>query len=177
MQTSSADQIKPLEDFDGLHVLGKLSSNLDTAYSVSIFDRTLALEPHTYPVKLEYARVFQQRGACKGTLMQCPGALQDLTMALKLGLADAKTYMYKSNIYVRMYNGMAAMADLNAAHAEEPNNAAVLNMRAQIKDISGDWAGAVADFDAAELIEPLPTQSLAGRDWLRAHQRAGFWSR
>lgn len=78
----AADQMSPIQDFHQL----KHSSNIETAYSVQIFDRMLCLKPATCPARLAYARVFQQRGACKSTVEQYEEELEDLQWLQSLGM-------------------------------------------------------------------------------------------
>lgn len=90
-----ADSISPLQDFEYLALQGEFTNNQNPAYAVSIFDRALCAKPITYPPRLAYARIYQQRGACKGTLQQCASAVEDLDMALKLGSRSKNIYVQK----------------------------------------------------------------------------------
>lgn len=162
------DDIRPLEDFHDLLTLGELSSNKDVPFAVSVFDRVLALEPHTYPARTAYARVFQQRCACKITMKQFPAALEDLNMAIKLGLQNAKTFKYRARLYLHMGNYGAALADMDAAHADDPDDAAVLSDRALTKMKLRDLAGALEDFNSAEQLGPLSSLDFMDRGAIRA---------
>lgn len=151
-----ADQMRPVQDFHVLKWVAEHCSNIDTTWSVSIFDRMLQMQPHTYPARLAYARVFQQRGACKSTLGQDPEALADLQMAVKLGRDDAATYKYLGNVYYSMGNKTAALSAFDSAHCETPEDADALLSRGALTREMGNSLGAVADFDLAEALEPLP---------------------
>ncbi|KAL0051931.1 hypothetical protein WJX82_004713 [Trebouxia sp. C0006] len=58
------------------------------ATAVAIFNRAAAMEPSN-------ARVRQQRGACKDTLGDHTGAIENLSAAIQLGLDNALTYRYR----------------------------------------------------------------------------------
>ena len=158
-----ADRISPLQDFEHLALLGKLTKNQDPAYAVSIFDRALCAKPITYPPRLAYARIYQQWGACKGTLQQCSSALEDLDMALKLGSREAKIYMCKSAILKTMGDHQGVLRQLDEAVSQEPGNATSLTRGAQLKHDMHDIKGAERDFCAAEAIEPFPIAAATER--------------
>ena len=169
-----ADDIKPLEDFTALCRLGEHSSNQDPTYAVSICDRVLALTPNTYPMRWEYARVFQQRGACKITLKQFPRALEDLNFAVKLGLDNVTTLKYRATAHAYMGSNDTAFADLDAAHADDPNDATVLSERAAVKVAVGDLVGALDDLNAAEQLGPLSPEDMECRGSIKAALRRIF---
>lgn len=167
----TADKISPLQDFRYLKLLGEHTSNQDTAYAVSIFDRALRAMPAEYPPRLAYARVFQQRGACHATLRQYSCSIDDLRMAVKLGLSDAKTFMYMSSIYLEMDDPGNALRHLNKAVMAEPGNQTLLIRRAQFYHDAQDIRAAEANFCAAEALGPLPDDTAAERQQMRA----GTW--
>ena len=85
---SEADSLGHLDCFC-VKQLGELHSTAgDVATAVAIFDRAAAMEPSD-------ARIRQQRGACKDTLGDPLGAIEDLNAAIQLGLDNALTYTYR----------------------------------------------------------------------------------
>ena len=120
-----ADKISPIQNFHQLRLLGEHCSVLETAYSVQIFDRMLRLKPATYPARRAYDRVFQQRGACKGSLEQYKEGMEDLRMALKLGDGNddnaIKKVWYISYQYEQTGNIQAALTAMETAFAMDPD--------------------------------------------------------
>ena len=161
-----ADQMSPVQDFHILKWAAEHCSNIDTTCSISILDRMLQMQPHTYAPRLAYAWVFQQRGACKFTLGQIPEALADLQMAAKLGHDDADTYKHLGQVYHSMGNRTAALSAFDSAHCEAPDDSDALICRGALKREMGDSVGAVADFDLAEALEPLPEEVALARQQL-----------
>ncbi len=75
--------------FSAVQLLGELPSTVGgVATAVAIFNRAAAMEPSN-------ARVRQQRGACKDTLGDHTGAIENLSAAIQLGLDNALTYRYR----------------------------------------------------------------------------------
>lgn len=75
--------------FSAVQLLGELPSTVGgVATAVAIFNRAAAMEPSN-------ARVRQQRGACKDTLGDHTGGIENLSAAIQLGLDNALTYRYR----------------------------------------------------------------------------------
>lgn len=85
---TEADSLGQL-DFSVVQQLGELHSTVGVvATAVATFDRAAAMEPSD-------ARIRQQRGACKDTLGDHTGAIENLSAAIQLGLDNALTYRYR----------------------------------------------------------------------------------
>ena len=123
-----ADQISPIQDCHQLMLLGQhlgvVYKKEDTAYSVQIFDRMLCLKPATHPARKAYEKVFQQQGACKGTLGQYKEAFEDLRMAMKLGDGDednaVMTLYHISYEFEETGNIKVALTAMEAAFENDP---------------------------------------------------------
>lgn len=120
-------------------------------------DKALLRNPFDVDVLIE-------RAVARFTLLDFEGALADANTAINRGLLSGRALTTRGAILCMLGQQEAALLDLDLADGMWPNNADTLMWRAFVKGDQEDWAGALADFDAAEQHARL--------DWHALEQRA-----
>lgn len=100
------------------------------------------------------ADAFAGRGSARLQRGDAPGAIADLTSAIKLAPSRADLLAQRAGAYGRSGRLDLAAADIDAALVIAPNDYRLLTRRAQLKLRKGDRAAAVAALDAAAAATP-----------------------
>ncbi len=115
-----------------------------------------------------------RRGAARLSARDLPGALADLTEAIRQSPGTASYYTDRAQVYHQMGNIAAARADLDKALTLDGMNGELLRMRAGQRLAAKDREGALADAEAAARVTPPASLASAGLAelFVRLHQPA-----
>ncbi len=118
----------------------------DAAHVVADYTEAIRLDPTYVDAYFSRALVYQfdLRDADKE-------AIADLTAVITLEPDQANYYQMRGFLYFRVGNDSAAMSDFNTAIELEPSHDGYRH-RARLRSHLGDYAGALADCDAALLL-------------------------
>jgi tetratricopeptide (TPR) repeat protein len=119
--------------------------------AIADFSRAIALKP-------DWADAYLGRGTARLLIGDDSGALLDAAKAIELRPAAPEGYFLRAAIKLKGRNARAAIADYDEAISRGGINPSDLLKiyigRACAKDIIGDYAGAIRDYDQAIAIKP-----------------------
>ncbi|MGO8701203.1 MAG: hypothetical protein ACLQVY_26230 [Limisphaerales bacterium] len=98
-----------------------------------------------------------------------PGRNWNWTLADDVPLKTDHLYVLSGKLNVLKHNLDAALADYGRALGIDSNNAEVFSRRGVARQIIGDFAGAVSDYDQAIRLDP------DGTDWERLYRQTLLW--
>ena len=124
---------------------GRLDDALDD------LDEAIRLSPRDYQYLADY---FQYRCLTQLNRREAQDALEDCNASLKLRPKDATTTEFRGDVQYALNNYAAAIADLDAALAVNPDNAGALYVRGLARMRNGDTQGGQADVAAAKTRKP-----------------------
>lgn len=130
--------------------------------AVADMDRASNIQPLAYHHQLQYLH-YKELAKDITNSEEIPDSGQDLSNADVQQDSDARTLTSQGHILCINRRFAAALAALNKADDLRPNSANTLVWRGTAKLCLDDWAGAVADYDAAEQQAPLEEDVLAKR--------------
>ncbi len=143
----------------------------DAAAALARLDALVALDPTSIELRVE-------RAARRERLGDPAGAAADLTEALALlgeGDPARRRALVEARVRLRRAAGEWAQAlrELDALLAERPGEVELLFARAEVQQMLGDHAGAIASCSSALALDPRSYRGylISGRIGVRAHRR------
>ncbi len=113
--------------------------------AIADYDKAIALEP-------KCGGYYSNRGQSELSLKMMPEALADFSQAIRLDPKNAQAYFNRGTFeFLHETNYPAALADLNQAiqlHSD-PQEEDIFYWRGLTKEVLGDYAGSVADYQKA----------------------------
>jgi tetratricopeptide (TPR) repeat protein len=172
LATSAGAQVADTAMQDALRAFDALRAS---NYQLAQFYATRALEAGTL-ARGDQAGVLSYRGDARRRQADYPGAIDDYTQALAIGLPAAfaaRVHNNRALAHIRMENGPAALQDYTRAVTLDPTFAEAFNNRGLLYSLNREYDRSIADHTTA--IRLNPTRGPFFADRAEAYLRLKFY--